>query len=474
MKKYFHPFFTKLLKRFEFFSGSPNQWTRLAALSLICLLQACQSQQTDDIQPIVTGGKTADQYPNDVAVKWAELQLKLTRITPGFTPPVAARAFGYAGLTMYESVVPGITVRKSLAGQLQALSALPKPEAGKVYNWALSANAAQAEILRSLYMNMSATSKTTVDSLETILRVAFKDADETVNERSVAFGKSMARALYDWSKTDGGDAGYSHNFPTDYVVPTGAGMWQPTENGIKIPMQPHWGMVRTFVKANDILPMPKPLTYSTDTKSEIFGQYLDVYTKSKNLTQTEKEIALWWSDNPGDSFTPPGHSYNLGRIAVTTSKADLAKAAETFARTGISVADAFILCWRCKFTYNNARPYTYVRLAIDPNWTPFWPAPPFPGYPSGHATQSSSAATVLTTLYGENFAFVDDSHVGRINDPVRGVAFKARSFSSFAQSAQESADSRFYGNIHTRQDNETGLIEGKKIGANVNALQWVR
>ena len=114
-------------------------------------LQACQTQPADDVQPVLTGGKTADQYTNDVAVKWATLQLKLTKITAGFTPPVAARAFGYAGLAMYESVVPGITTRKSLVGQLQALSALPKPEAGNVYNWALSANAAQAEILRSLY-----------------------------------------------------------------------------------------------------------------------------------------------------------------------------------------------------------------------------------------------------------------------------------------------------------------------------------
>lgn len=456
-------------------SGScPNYWRASVFLLLMGLLHACQVQPADEVQPVLTGGKSTDQYTNDVAVKWAELQLNLTKITSGFTPPVAARAFGYAGLTMYESIVPGTNTRKSLAGQLQGLSMLPKPDMGKVYNWALSANAAQAEILRSLYLNMSVESKARVDSLETTLYTAFNDADGAVNDRSVAFGKRIASAIYEWSKTDGGDAGYNRNFPTSYVAPMGAGMWQPTENGIRIPIQPYWGTVRTFIKANNELPMPKPLAYSTDTKSAIFGQYMDVYKKSKSLTQTEKEIALWWSDNPGDSFTPPGHSYNLGRIAIIASKANLAKAAETFARTGISVADAFVLCWRCKFTYNNLRPYTYVRLAIDPNWTPFWPAPPFPGYPSGHATQSSSAATVLTALYGENFAFVDDSHVGRGNDPMRNVAFKARSFTSFAQSAQESADSRFYGNIHTRQDNETGLTEGQKIGANVNALQWSR
>jgi hypothetical protein len=29
-----------------------------------------------------------------------------------------------------------------------------------------------------------------------------------------------------------------------------------------------------------------------------------------------------------------------------------------------------------------------------------------------------------------------------------------------------------YGGIHTRQDNEVGLVEGKKIGKNINALAW--
>ncbi|GAB4000539.1 hypothetical protein GCM10028807_53840 [Spirosoma daeguense] len=443
---------------------------------LLTLIQACRKQPTDPVQPGVptANGKATELYNSDVAMKWSALQLKLSKTTPGFGPVVAARAFAYAGLAMYEAAVPGISTRKSLAGQLQGLTTLPQPEAGQTYNWALSTNAAEAAMLKNLFPTTNAANKTTLDSLETALHTEFKDTDDAVNQRSVTFGKQIADALFEWSKTDGGHEGYTRNFPASFTVPIGAGFWQPTENGQKIPMQPYWGTVRTFVKANNDLPMPKPLPHSTDVKSAIFGQYLDVYNKSKSLTPTEKEIALWWSDNPGESFTPPGHSYSLGRIAVRTSNATLAKAVETFARTGIAVHDAFILCWRCKYAYNNLRPYTYVRLAIDPAWIPFWPAPPFPGYPSGHATQSSSAATVLEAIYGDNFAFTDDSHVGRPRDPLRNIEFKARSFTSLAQSAQESADSRFYGNIHTKQDNETGLIEGKKIGANINALIWAK
>ena len=125
-----------------------------------------------------------------------------------------------------------------------------------------------------------------------------------------------------------------------------------------------------------------------------------------------------------------------------------------------------------KFKFNNERPYTMVRRTIDANWTPFWPAPPFPGFPSGHATQSGAVAAVLTDLFGQNFAFTDDTHVGRPKDARTGVEFKARLFKSFDAFATESALSRLYGGIHTRQDNETGLAEGKKIAKNILALKF--
>jgi hypothetical protein len=34
----------------------------------------------------------------DVALAWADLSLRLVQSTPGFTPPVASRAFAYMGM----------------------------------------------------------------------------------------------------------------------------------------------------------------------------------------------------------------------------------------------------------------------------------------------------------------------------------------------------------------------------------------
>lgn len=451
----------------------------LLAIALFTLfLDSCKVKETD-VTPVTPATDTspANKFSAEVATKWADLQLQLTKTTAGYTPPVASRAYALGGLTMYESVVGGLPNNQSLTGQLSALTTLPTPETGKEYNWALSANAAEATMMRALYAEVSrpqaVVNKRVIDSVEVVLKNSYKvNVAQDIVDRSEKLGQDIANAIVEWSKTDGGHEGYKRNFPATYIVPVYDGAWQTTENGQKIPMQPTWGANRTFVPSNQNMTVPMPIPFSSSLVSPYFSTYFEVYTKSKSLTDEEKAISVWWADNPVETFTPPGHSYNIANIAVKQTKAGLGKAAEAFARTGITVNDAFINCWKCKFKFNNERPYTMLRRTVDANWKPFWPAPPFPGFPSGHATQSGAVSAVLTDFFGDNFAFVDDSHVGRGKDPTTGIAFNARSFKSFNQFAIESADSRFYGGIHTRQDNETGLSEGQKIGKNVIALKF--
>jgi hypothetical protein len=75
---------------------------------LIIVISSCQKD------PEFKTPQTAEQQPLTVATKWFEQFYALTKACPGFTPPVAARAFGYAGVALYESVVPGIPTHQSL------------------------------------------------------------------------------------------------------------------------------------------------------------------------------------------------------------------------------------------------------------------------------------------------------------------------------------------------------------------------
>ena len=218
--------------------------------------------------------------------------------------------------------------------------------------------------------------------------------------------------------------------------------------------------------------IPSIIPYSEDPQSAYYQQYLAVYKKSNILTQVEKEAAAWWADDPSETFSPPGHSYSIANITIKTGKPDLIKAAETYARVGMSVADAFINCWKAKTKYFNQRPSTFVKGFIDNTWDQLWPEPPFPAFYSGHSVQSSASSTVLADLYTDNFTLTDNTHQNRSRDTIRNIDFKSRTFTSFSSIATEAGISRIYGGIHTQQDNEVGNSQGKIVGANINALKW--
>jgi membrane-associated phospholipid phosphatase len=133
------------------------------------------------------------------------------------------------------------------------------------------------------------------------------------------------------------------------------------------------------------------------------------------------------------------------------------------ARLGVTLADAFIGCWKTKYEVNLLRPVTYIRRTMDPKWESFLTTPPFPEYPSGHSTQSGAAATVLTQIFGENFAFEDASH--------EDDGLPARHFKSFWDAANEAGISRLYGGIHYRAAIDQGLEQGRCIGTYTNRLK---
>jgi hypothetical protein len=151
--------------------------------------------------------------------------------------------------------------------------------------------------------------------------------------------------------------------------------------------------------------------------------------------------------------------------------ASLSMAAESYAKLGIAVADAFITCWHTKFVYNVMRPITYIQAVIDPAWnnpemTDPVSTPPFPEYPSGHSVQSGAAAVVLNNLFGVDYHFVDNTHAA--------LGLEPRPFDSFDAAADEAAISRLYGGIHFRSAIENGIVQGKCVGERVLGLRFGR
>ena len=127
-------------------------------------------------------------------------------------------------------------------------------------------------------------------------------------------------------------------------------------------------------------------------------------------------------------------------IAAKKSGADFPETVYAYAKTSIALFDAFIQCWNIKYIYNTARPETVIAKYFDANWRPHLQTPPFPEYTCGHCTISAAASEILTSVFGDSFAFTDSTELE--------FGIKSRSFVSFRDAAQETKISRFYGGIH--------------------------
>ena len=109
--------------------------------------------------------------------------------------------------------------------------------------------------------------------------------------------------------------------------------------------------------------------------------------------------------------------------------------------------------------FRSIRPVTVIHRYINEKWEPLIQTPPFPEFTSGHAVISTAAATVLTSLFGENYGFTDHTEI-----PF-GIA--PRSFSSFLKASEECAWSRVYGGIHYPETARISIQQGNAIGKHV-------
>ena len=148
---------------------------------------------------------SAEKFDARAANAWMSLSVELTKTTPGFSPPVAARAYAYCGVALYQAVIPGSDEYVSLEGQINGLTegAMPDAEKGKEYHWGYVANMALKTTFAHFYRNAHADQLAKIDSLaEVFYDEARNEASEEVLERSKTFGEAVGRAVIEYSKSD--------------------------------------------------------------------------------------------------------------------------------------------------------------------------------------------------------------------------------------------------------------------------------
>jgi membrane-associated phospholipid phosphatase len=394
-----------------------------------------------------------------------EDQLTQIIIYDVFSPPVASRIYVYSSLASYEAVRFAKDNAPSIAENLHGFPAMPKPEKGKKYNYALAATKAFFTVVHKVVFSL--------DSLKTYEQNTFDNFKEQLDEetynRSVAFGEAVAKAVLERAKADG--YAKSRGKPK-HLGSEEAGRWRPTPPDYLDGVEWCWNTMRPLAldTCSQFMPV-RPPVYNADSNSVFFKNAKEVFNIGKNLSEEQRTIARYWDDNPfviehsghlmfgNKKITPGGHWMGIAAIAARQAKADAVKTAQTYALTAVALYDAFISCWDEKYRSNVVRPVTVINELIDRGWSPFLQTPPFPEYTSGHSTITAAAAAVLSHLYGEQFPFQDTSDLRYIG--------MQRHFESFQQAAAEASISRVYGGIHYRNSVDAGAEAGKKVGAYV-------
>ncbi|MEJ7767266.1 MAG: vanadium-dependent haloperoxidase [Chitinophagaceae bacterium] len=401
----------------------------------------------------------------DVVHDWYKL---LLRMQLHQNPPpfglLNLNNIGYIGVGLYESVQPGIKGSVSLSTKLYQMPAMPMADKNKDHLWAASANAAMASMLRLFLSGLTDANKTSIDSLENIYTERFASiTSRDVVSRSQAFGRSIATAIHNWSKTD--NLNVSN---TGYTPPVFPGSWQPTPPAFANAAGPYIGSARTFLEANlSATAPPFPYPYSEDPSSDFYKMAKEVYDISKVLTPEQRDIGRFWADvgGAGNGYPVPGHFVSVVTQVLQQQKLDLARAAEVYAKTGIATRDALITMWKFKFHYNIIRPVTYINRIIDPSWQTLVPNPPYPEYPSALVYVLGANMQVLTRELGDNIPVTDNTYTFNGSAP--------RRYASFTKVVEEGAISRFYAGIHYKIIVEMTLPLGKALGDKAAAIRLV-
>lgn len=400
----------------------------------------------------------AKTFSSEVVIKWLDLQLRVLQMQPGqnLYGLNASRYFAYFGTALYESVVPGMPAYQTLSGQLTNMPDMPETVPGMGYHWAASSNAALAHMSRKFFPFTTPANKASIDSLENALTDEYMDdVNAETLQRSANFGKAVAQSIFEWSLTDGI---LVVNPP--YIAPTGPGLWAPTPPNFPAAAGPYWGNNRLFVAGsldNSLPPPPPP--YSTDPNSAYYAMVKEVYDISQALTAEQIAIASYYRDAPG--YVAGSHYISIFRQLLQAKQPQLDFAALAYAKSGIAAADAFIGCWKVKYQHNIERPIKYIRETLNhPLWNPLFSTPGHPDFPSGHSTLGGAMEATWTSLFGPNFQFTNRTY------DYLGMA--PRSYTSFAQLAEEIGRSRVYAGIHYSYSCVMGRQQGKTIAGNIN------
>jgi hypothetical protein len=460
--------------------ASPN-----ALLTLLVLACACGGGGGGSSPPVQPVGST------DWIVRWDRIAIDASGRdhSPGGgkeqTGPVrSARAMAVWALGVGDAVA-------AISGRFQpfiAVDAAPKAD--------MQAAIAQAgrDTLAALFLTqIPVFDAALAEDLAQIPEGPAKDA-------GIALGKLTAQNAIDFCKDDGSEK------TEPYVAPT----FQPSQEvgkWRKDPLNPNqpivgstWAQVRPFVLQNSAqFQLPSPPALDSPEYAVAFNEVKslggDGVTTPTSRTLDQSVAGVFWAYDGTPSLCAPPRLYNQIATQIGLEQGlDVVDLSRLLALINVSMMDAGSASWETKYFYSFWRPVTGIREADpgtgptgigdpnpdtkgDPDFVPLGaPAsnlagndftPPFPAYPSGHATFGGAIFEVMRRFFGTDdipFTFVSDEFDGNTRDSLGNVRpLLPRSFRNLSEAEEENGQSRIYLGIHWAFDKTGGIALGREV-----------
>jgi hypothetical protein len=310
---------------------------------------------------------------------------------------------------------------------------------------------------------------------DALLRQQLGDGPKGFERLGTAVGAKAAAAVLEWRRNDGWIV---PSFPP-YSEPPLPGRWQPTPPGNAAATFTHVQKAAplAMVSSTHFLPAPPPILTSPRYAADL--NEVKAIGKSDSATRTPAQttIARVWASIAASGTGAATHYSSIwNNIAGDIARdrgLSLVETARLFVLMNVSIHDALHTTLTSKFIYGVWRPVTAIRQADtdlnaatdpDPMWSTLIPTPPYPSYAGNMATIGASAARVLALALGTN-----DVPVTATWRQSNGQPDVVHHFTTLSDVAQQQADSRIYGGIHYRFDNEAGQTAGRAVAEYVFA-----
>ncbi|MEN9566583.1 MAG: hypothetical protein RLZZ69_1779, partial [Cyanobacteriota bacterium] len=376
---------------------------------------------------------------------------------PGEAPPIEACDAAIMSLAQYEAI-------NAISGDGFAYleAAITPPEGASA---AAAAVGAAYQVLTTLFPGQTSTfDRQVAQSLAEI------EDNPRAESLGFNFGLTVGSEVLATRAGDGSDV-----VQVAYTPGSNPGDYNETnEKGTVKAMLANFGDVTPFFLEDiaDFRPDGPPEYGSEEFIQEteqvrLFGGRVDTERTQLLRTEDQTEIAEFWAYDRTDTFRPPGQWIEIAQSVALDQGNSLEENAKLFAQLNVAMADAGILVWDTKYTFNQQRPFNTIAqdelsgATDDPDWRPLLDTPPFPDYISGHSTFGGAAASVLESFFGEDLSFeVASQELPGVTRTFTGSG----DLNSFEEAALENANSRLYGGVHLNSSNIDGLAVGHEIG----------